>query len=60
MALKYFPSVSAIPLGSGLAIDSDGKLEATGGGGGESVDFLDGGRPDSNYGGIEPIDGGSV
>jgi hypothetical protein len=58
MALKFFPSVSAIPLGSGLAIDSDGKLEATGGG--ESVDFLDGGRPDSNYGGIEPIDGGGV
>jgi hypothetical protein len=34
MALKYFPPVSAIPLGSGLAIDSDGKLEATGGAGG--------------------------
>jgi hypothetical protein len=34
MALKYFPSVTAIPIGSGLAIDSDGKLEATGGAGG--------------------------
>lgn len=34
MGLRYFPPVTAIPLGSGLAVDADGKLEATGGGGG--------------------------
>jgi hypothetical protein len=34
MALKHFPPVSSIPLGAGLSIDSDGKVKATGGGGG--------------------------
>ena len=62
MGLRYFPPVNSIPLGSGLAVDADGKLEATGGGGGggSGSGNIDGGEPDTNYGGTEPIDGGGV
>ena len=59
MGLRYFPPMNSIPLGSGLAIDADGKLESARGGGSGSGN-IDGGEPDTNYGGTEPIDGGGV
>ena len=41
-----------------FAVDTSGNIKTTATGGGATGD-LDGGAPDTNYGGVDPIDGGT-